>query len=154
MHPRLEYGYDQILLMVWHIKTFSNQIRNTQKKHKYNLVKKVATCFTIIKFTWWSESNFLLDNFQLLFIALTKRVLVCSYFYSSTWRIQNNSFLETSRTASFCNYYFLNTLKQNIIWKKSQQLRTHIVNSTESNLNFCKLRVTFRSPCKFHSLIC
>ena len=28
-------------------------------------------------------------------------------------------------------------------WKKSQQLRTHIVNSTESNLNFCKLRVIF-----------
>ena len=38
--------------------------------------------------------------------------------------------------------------------KKSMQLRTRLVNSTESNLKFCKLKVIFQSPCKLNSLFC
>ena len=36
--------------------------------------------------------------------------------------------------------------------KKSMQLRTRLVNSIESNLKFCKLKVIFQSPCKLNSL--
>ena len=36
--------------------------------------------------------------------------------------------------------------------KRSMQLRTHLVNSIESNLKFCKLKVIFQSPCKLNSL--
>ena len=32
------------------------------------------------------------------------------------------------------------------------QLRTRLVNSIESNLKFCKLKVIFQSPCKLNSL--
>ena len=34
------------------------------------------------------------------------------------------------------------------------QLRTHLLNSIESNLNFCELKVIFQSPCKLNSLFC
>ena len=33
------------------------------------------------------------------------------------------------------------------------QLRTRLVNSIESNLKFCKLKVIFQSPCKLNSLL-
>ena len=36
--------------------------------------------------------------------------------------------------------------------KRSMQLRTRLVNSIESNLKFCKLKVIFQSPCKLNSL--
>ena len=36
--------------------------------------------------------------------------------------------------------------------KKSMQLRTCLVNSIESNLKFCKLKVIFQSLCKLNSL--
>ena len=36
--------------------------------------------------------------------------------------------------------------------KKSMQLRTRLVNSIESNLKFCKLKVIFQSPCNLNSL--
>ena len=36
--------------------------------------------------------------------------------------------------------------------KKSIQLGIPLVNSTESNLKFCKLQVMFQSPCKLNSL--
>ena len=36
--------------------------------------------------------------------------------------------------------------------KKSMQLRTRLVNSIESNLKFCKLKVIFQPPCKLNSL--
>ena len=36
--------------------------------------------------------------------------------------------------------------------KKSMQLRTRLVNSIESNLKFCKLKVIFQSQCKQNSL--
>ena len=36
--------------------------------------------------------------------------------------------------------------------KKSMQLRTRLVNSIESNLKFCKLKVIFQSRCKLNSL--
>ena len=36
--------------------------------------------------------------------------------------------------------------------KRSMQLGTGLVNSIESNLKFCKLKVTFQSPCKLNSL--
>ena len=36
--------------------------------------------------------------------------------------------------------------------KRSMQLRTRLVNSLESNLKFCKLKVIFQSPCKLNSL--
>ena len=32
------------------------------------------------------------------------------------------------------------------------QLKTRLVNSIESNLNFCKLKVIFQSPCQLNSL--
>ena len=38
------------------------------------------------------------------------------------------------------------------IGEKSLQLRTHLVNSTENNLKFCKLKVIFQSPCKLNWL--
>ena len=34
------------------------------------------------------------------------------------------------------------------------QLRTRLVNSIESNLKSCKLKVIFQSPCKLNSLFC
>ena len=36
--------------------------------------------------------------------------------------------------------------------KRSMQLRTRLVNSIESNLKFCKLKVIFQSPCKLNLL--
>ena len=33
------------------------------------------------------------------------------------------------------------------------QLRTRLVNSIESNLKFCKLKVVFQSPCKVNSFL-
>ena len=39
-----------------------------------------------------------------------------------------------------------------IIGKKSLQLETHLANSIENKLKFCKLKVVFRSPCKLNSL--
>ena len=39
-----------------------------------------------------------------------------------------------------------------ILGKKSMQLITRLVNSIESNLKFCKLKVIFQSPCKLNSL--
>ena len=36
--------------------------------------------------------------------------------------------------------------------KKLKQLIIRLVNSTESNLKFCKLKVIFQSPCKLNSL--
>ena len=39
-----------------------------------------------------------------------------------------------------------------LLGKKSMQLRTCLVNSIESNLKFCKLKVIFQSPCKLNSL--
>ena len=40
------------------------------------------------------------------------------------------------------------------IGNKSLQLKTRLVNSIENNLKFCKLKVTFQSPCKLSSLFC
>ena len=46
--------------------------------------------------------------------------------------------------------YFICVLP--FLGKKSMQRRTRLVNSIESNLKFCKLKVIFRSPCKLNSL--
>ena len=38
--------------------------------------------------------------------------------------------------------------------KRSMELRTNLVNSIESSLKFCKLKVIFQSPCKLNLLFC
>ena len=38
------------------------------------------------------------------------------------------------------------------VGKKSLQLRSRLVKSTQGNLQFCSLKVVFQSPCKLRSL--
>ena len=58
--------------------------------------------------------------------------------------IKKKVVLKASKKELICVLSFLG--------KKSMQLRTRLVNSIESNLKFCKLKVIFQSPCKLNSL--
>ena len=58
--------------------------------------------------------------------------------------IKNEVVLKASKMELICVLPF--------IGNKPRQLRTHLVNSTENNLKFCKLKVIFQSPCKLSSL--
>ena len=48
--------------------------------------------------------------------------------------------------------FFLNLFNVSLLPKEHHQLTTRLVNSIESNLKFCKLKVIFQSPCKLNSL--
>ena len=52
--------------------------------------------------------------------------------------------LKASKKELICVLLFLS--------KNSMQLRTRLVNAIESNLEFCKLKVIFQSPCKLNLL--
>ena len=53
---------------------------------------------------------------------------------------------------------FLTASKKQLVYvlpfvgKKSLQLRSRLVKSTQGNLQFCSLKVVFQSPCKLRSL--
>ena len=48
--------------------------------------------------------------------------------------------------------FFLNLFDVSLLPKEHHQLTTRLVNSIESNLKFCKLKVIFQSPCKLNLL--
>ena len=58
--------------------------------------------------------------------------------------IKKEVILKASKKELICVLPFLG--------KRSMQLRTRLVNSIESNLKFCKLKVIFQSPCQLNSL--
>ena len=43
-------------------------------------------------------------------------------------------------------------LRSSFYWKKSLQLRSHLVNAVENHLKFCNLKVIFQSPYKLNFL--
>ena len=68
----------------------------------------------------------------------------CIKKYLNKVLIKKKVVLKASKKELICVFPFLG--------KKSMQLRTPLVNSIESNLKFCKLKVIFQSPCKLNSL--
>ena len=68
----------------------------------------------------------------------------CIKKYLNKVLIKKKVVLKASKKELICVFPFLG--------KKSMQLRTRLVNSIESNLKFCKLKVIFQSPCKLNSL--
>ena len=43
-------------------------------------------------------------------------------------------------------------MHRSFYWKKSLELTTHLLNSTENDLKFCKLKIIFQPPDKRNSL--
>ena len=70
----------------------------------------------------------------------------CIKSYLDKVFIKKEVVLQASKKELICIRPFLG--------KKSMQLRTCLVNSIESNLQFCKLKVIFQSPCKLNLLFC
>ena len=93
-------------------------------------------------------------KYNLLFTLLHRAFKLCSNFERFHQEIdmlktifENNTIivvLKASKKELICILPFLS--------KKSMQLRTRSVNSIESNLKFCELKVIFQSPCKLNSL--
>ena len=112
-------------------------------------------------------------KYNLLFTLLHRAFKFCSYFERFHQDIdklktifENNgyprSFVDFCIKKHLAKVFIkkkivLKASKKELIWllpflgKKSMQLRTRLVNSIESNLKFCKLKVIFQSPCKLNS---
>ena len=116
------------------------------KSYKYNLL-----------FTLLHRAFKLCSNFELFYQEIDKLKIIfenngypksfadfCIKKYLDKVFIKKKVVLKVSKKELICLLPF--------IGKKSMQLRTHLVNSTESNLKFCKLKVIFQSPCKLNSL--
>ena len=73
-------------------------------------------------------------------------VYVCIKKYLDKVFIKEEVVLKASKRELICVLPF--------IGNKSLQLRTHLDNSIENNLKFCKLKVIFQSPCKLSLLFC
>ena len=143
---------NKFMTSVYHQLTFSGVFTNfgsfIPKSYKYNLL-----------FTLLHRASKLCSNFERFHQEIDKIKTI----------FENNGYPKSF--VDFCiKKYFdkvfikkkvvLNALKKELICvlpflgKKSMQLRTCLVNSIESNLKFCKLKVIFQSPCKVNSLFC
>ena len=130
--------------------TFSRVFTNfgsfIPKSYKYNLL------FTLLHWTFKLCSNFEhfhqeIDKLKTIFESNgypKSSVSLCIKKYLAKVFIKKKLVLKALKKELICVLPFLG--------KRSMQLRTCLVISTESNLNFCKLKVIFQSPCKLNSL--
>ena len=130
--------------------TFSGVFTNFEsfvpKSYKYNLL------FTLLHRAFKLCSNFErfhqeIDKLKTIFEnnGYPKSFVdFCIKKYLDKVFIKKEMVLKASKKELICVLPFLG--------KRSMQLRTRLVNSIESNLKFCKLKVIFQSPCKLNSL--
>ena len=130
--------------------TFSGVFTNFEsfipKSYKYNLL------FTLLHRAFKLCSNFdrfhqEIDKLKTIFEnnGYPKSFVdFCIKKYLDKVFIKKEVVLKASKKELICVLPFLG--------KRSMQLRTRLVNSIESNLKFCKLKVIFQSPCKLNSL--
>ena len=135
---------------VYRKSTFSRAFTNfgsvTPKSYKYNLL------LTLLHRAFKLCSNFErfhqeIDKLKTIFEnnAHPKSFVdFCIKKYLDKVFIKKKVVLKASKKELICVLLFLG--------KKSMQLRTRLVNSIESNLKFCKLKVIFQSPFKLNSL--
>ena len=141
---------DKFMTSVYRKPTFSRVFTNfgsfIPKSYKYNLL------FMLLHRAFKLCSNFErfqqeIDNLKTIFeISSYHKSFVdfCIKKYLDKVFIKKEIVLKASKKELICVLPFLG--------KKSMQLRTCLVNSIESNLKFCKLKVVFQSPCKLNSL--
>ena len=141
---------NKFMTSVYRKSTFSRVFSNFEsfipKSYKYNLL------FTLLHRAFKLCSNFErfdqeTDKFKTIFEnnGYPKSFVdFCIKKYLDKVFIKKEVVLKASKKELVCILAFLG--------KRSMQLRTRLVNSIESNLKFCKLKVIFQSPCKLNSL--
>ena len=135
--------------------TFSGVFTNFEsfipKSSKYNLLftllhRAFKLCSTFERFEYFFEHQEI-DKLKTIFENNGYRksfVDFCIKKYLDKVFIKNEVLLKASKKELICVLPFLG--------KRSMQLRTRLVNSIESNLKFCKLKVFFQSPSKLNLL--
>ena len=141
---------NKFMTSVYRKPTFSGVFTNFEsfipKSYKYNLL------FTLLHRAFNLCSNFEcfhqeIDKLKTIFEnnGYPKSFVdFCIKKYLDKVFIKKEVVLKASKKELICVLPFLG--------KRSMQLRTRLVNSIESNLKFCKLKVIFQSPCKLNSL--
>ena len=140
----------KVMTSVYRKRTFSGVFTNfgsfIPKSYKYNLQ------FTLLHRAFKLCSNFErfhqeIDKLKTIFENngyLKSFVDFCVKKYLDKVFIKKKVVLKVLKKELICFLPFLG--------KKSMQLRTRFVNSIESNLKFCELKLIFQSPCKLNSL--
>ena len=142
--------FNKFMTSVYRKLTFSGVFTNfgsfIPKSYKYNLL------FTLLHGAFKVWSNFErfhqeIDKLKTIFENNDypkSFVDFCIKKYLDNVFIKKKVVLKASKKELICVLPFLG--------KKSMQLRTRLVNSIESNLKVCELKVIFQSPCKLNSL--
>ena len=141
---------DKFLTSVYRKLTFSGVFTNfgslISKSYKYNLL------FTLLHGAFKLCSNFERFHQEIDKLKTISEnngypksfVDFCIKKYLDKVFIKTEVVQKSSKKEFICVLLFLG--------KNSMQLRTRLVNSIESKLKFCKLKVIFQSPCKLNSL--